>query len=92
MTKGHCTHSRLRGFAVGLIQLHPQMSSGRAVNCAVENVHHAADVEPCSAAGIFVQMNPIAEPVTERRARQQRTAVGIDLLLRFLVAAHLGQA
>jgi hypothetical protein len=57
MVKEHCTHSWLGSFAARLIQLRPQTSIGSAVSCAVSSIHHAADMDPCLAAEIFVQMN-----------------------------------
>lgn len=70
MVKEHCTHSWLGSFAGRLIQLRPSMGIGSAVSYAVLSIHHAADIDPHRAAEIFVQANPMPEPVVQRAARQ----------------------
>jgi hypothetical protein len=69
----HDTHLWLGSFAGRLLQLHPSMSVGSAVRCAVLSIHHAAALEPRRAAELLLMTTPVPAPVARpnKAARRQ---------------------
>ena len=70
----HGTHSWLGGFAARLLQLRPHVSLQSAIQCAVVNFHHAADMAPQAAAELFVQANPIVGGSAPSRPAEPQAA------------------
>jgi hypothetical protein len=70
MQRHPSSHSWLASFAARLMQLWPKVSAGTAVRCAVASIHHAATIDPRTAAEIFAQANAVAEANVNRLASQ----------------------
>jgi hypothetical protein len=74
MVKTHSTHSWLGSFAGRLMQLRPDLTLGSAVQCAVEHLHRATELDPQSAAEEYAQLSLNARSIAHRRAVAQRAA------------------